>query len=159
MTTSEHLKKTFSEAVLHCSENHGEEIIGIRADKLKETIRVLKRELSYDILMDIIAVDWKDKQDKRFELDYLFYSTKGKSRVRLKVTLENNDSPQIETVSDLYGSANWAERECWDLMGIRFLGHPKLKRILLWENFDGHPLRKDYPINKRQPIPMTEEIL
>ncbi|MDO8136123.1 MAG: NADH-quinone oxidoreductase subunit C, partial [Candidatus Brocadiales bacterium] len=69
----------------------------------------------------------------------------------IKVPLPESD-PTIDSVSSIWASANWAERECWDLFGIRFNEHPDLRRILLYEQFQGHPLRKDYPVDKRQPL-------
>jgi len=87
----------------------------------------------------------------RFELVYHFYSTAHNQRVRLKVPLAASD-PAADSLTGLWQAANWFEREVWDMFGIRFTGHPDLRRILLYEEFQGHPLRKDYPSNKRQPL-------
>lgn len=87
----------------------------------------------------------------RFEVVYHFYSTAQHRRLRLKVPLTASDAV-IDSLTGLWAAANWFEREVWDMFGIRFAGHPGLKRILLYEEFNGHPLRKDYPINKRQPL-------
>ena len=72
-------------------------------------------------------------------------------RLRIKLQVDEGE-PQVESLASLWGCANWLEREVWDMFGIRFAGHPDLKRILLYEQFEGHPLRKDYPVNKRQPL-------
>ena len=87
----------------------------------------------------------------RFEVAYHFYSSLHNHRLRLKVPLSSTD-PTVASLADLWASANWFEREVWDMFGITFTGHPNLRRILMYEEFTGHPLRKDYPVNKRQPL-------
>ena len=87
----------------------------------------------------------------RFELVYHFYSLPLNQRIRIKVPVEESD-PVVDSLTVLWASANWFEREVWDMFGIKFRGHPNLKRILMYEEFVGYPLRKDYPVNKRQPL-------
>jgi len=87
----------------------------------------------------------------RFVVVYHFFSLPLKHRLRLEVPLEESD-PVIDSVSSLWAVADWLEREVWDMFGIRFRGHPNLKRILMYEEFVGHPLRKDYPVRQRQPL-------
>ena len=87
----------------------------------------------------------------RFVVVYHFYSIKRKHRLRLVVPVEEADA-ELDSLTSLWAGANWLEREVWDMFGIRFQGHPDLKRILMYEEFEGHPLRKDYPVNKRQPL-------
>ena len=87
----------------------------------------------------------------RFEVVYHFFSLARAARLRMNVPLSAAD-PVVDSLTGLWESANWFEREVWDLFGIRFTGHPNLKRILLYESFQGHPLRKDYPVRKRQPL-------
>ena len=87
----------------------------------------------------------------RFTVVYHFYSTIRKHRLRIVVPLEEADA-ELDSLTSLWAGANWLEREVWDMFGVRFRGHPDLKRILMYEEFDGHPLRKDYPVNKRQPL-------
>ena len=89
--------------------------------------------------------------DYRFDVVYHFYSTTHNHRLRLKIPLTAAD-PTVDSLTGLWLSADWFEREVWDLFGIRFTGHPNLKRILMYEEFKGHPLRKDYPVRKRQPL-------
>ncbi len=89
--------------------------------------------------------------DARYAVVYHFYSVKHKHRLRLVVPVEEAD-PEVETLTSLWAGADWLEREVWDMFGIRFQGHPNLKRILMYAEFEGHPLRKDYPVNKRQPL-------
>ncbi len=87
----------------------------------------------------------------RFEVVYHFFSLPLKRRIRLKVPVEES-KPEVDSLVPLWAAANWFEREVWDMFGIRFRGHPDLKRILMYPEFEGHPLRKDYPVNKRQPL-------
>ena len=87
----------------------------------------------------------------RFEVVYHFFSVPLMHRARLKVPVEESD-PVVDSLTLLWPGADWFEREIWDMFGIRFQGHPNLKRILMYEGFVGHPLRKDYPVNKRQPL-------
>jgi NADH-quinone oxidoreductase subunit C len=87
----------------------------------------------------------------RFAVVYHFFSLPLKHRLRLVVPVEERDA-EVDSLSSLWASADWLEREVWDMFGIRFRGHENLKRILLYEEFVGHPLRKDYPVNKRQPL-------
>lgn len=87
----------------------------------------------------------------RFAVVYHFFSTAHKHRLRLVVPVEEADA-EVDTLTSLWAGANWLEREVWDMYGIRFRGHPDLRRILMYEEFQGHPLRKDYPVNKRQPL-------
>ncbi|MBI4341326.1 MAG: NADH-quinone oxidoreductase subunit C [Candidatus Omnitrophica bacterium] len=87
----------------------------------------------------------------RFEVVYHFYSTAHNHRLRLKAPLPAAD-PVVDSVTGLWAAANWFEREAWDMFGIAFRGHPNLKRLLMYEGFVGHPLRKDYPVNRRQPL-------
>jgi NADH-quinone oxidoreductase subunit C len=87
----------------------------------------------------------------RFDVVYHFFSSTHHHRMRVKVPLTAAD-PALDSLTPLWASANWFEREVWDMFGIRFTGHPDLRRILLYESFQGHPLRKDYPVRKRQPL-------
>ncbi len=87
----------------------------------------------------------------RFEVVYHFFSVSLNHRLRVKVPVEEAD-PVVDSLTSLWGSADWFEREIWDMVGVRFRGHPNLKRILMYEEFEGHPLRKDYPVDQRQPL-------
>ncbi len=91
------------------------------------------------------------RPDARFAVVYHFYSVTHKHRLRVVVPLEEADA-ELDSLTTLWAGANWLEREVWDMFGIRFQGHPDLKRILMYEEFEGYPLRKDYPVNKRQPL-------
>ncbi|MCB1215334.1 MAG: NADH-quinone oxidoreductase subunit C [Deltaproteobacteria bacterium] len=138
--------------------NRGQVVVASKVASILEVLKICKEDedLKMDLLLDIVAVDFFE-EDPRFELVYLLYSTVKKHRLRVKVRVK--ESEVVPTASGIYKSANWAEREAWDMMGIKFKDHPNLKRILMFEGFEGHPLRKDYPVNKRQPIPVIEETL
>lgn len=95
---------------------------------------------------------WPGPPDQsRFAVVYHFYSMVHKHRLRLVVPVEEADA-EVDSLTSLWPGANWLEREVWDMFGIAFVGHPGLKRILMYEGFEGHPLRKDYPVKKRQPL-------
>ncbi|SVA56102.1 uncharacterized protein METZ01_LOCUS108956 [marine metagenome] len=108
-------------------------------------------KLDFNFLMDLTAVDYLHRKPQRFEVVYHLFSLKHNHRLRVKIPVDEDDCT-IFSLTPLWKTANWYEREVWDLYGIRFSGHPDLRRILLYEEFKGHPLRKDYPINKRQPL-------
>jgi NADH-quinone oxidoreductase subunit C len=90
-------------------------------------------------------------EQSRFAVVYHFYSMSHKHRLRLVVPVEEADA-EVDSLTSLWPGAGWLEREIWDMFGINFIGHPDLKRILMYEGFEGNPLRKDYPVNKRQPL-------
>lgn len=125
----------------------------IKRDSILRFVSFLKddSEIKMDQVTDITAVDWYQKREVRFEVIYHFYSYTHNHRLRVKVNLSEDD-PKISSITSIFSGANWFERECWDMYGIIFLNHPDLRRILLYPEFVGHPLRKDYPIDKRQPL-------
>jgi NADH-quinone oxidoreductase subunit C len=106
--------------------------------------------LEFDMLMDVTCVDWLG-QEPRFEMVYHLYSLARNHRLRVKARV-GGEPPVVASLVPLWPSANWMEREVWDLYGVRFDGHPDLRRLLLYEEFEGHPLRKDYPKERRQPL-------
>jgi NADH-quinone oxidoreductase subunit C len=112
-------------------------------------------DLGFDVLMDLTAVDYQKypgrEDGPRFEVVYHLYSLRGNHRVRIKVRVDEDDAV-VPTAVPLWPIADWLEREVWDMFGVRFEGHPNLRRLLMYEEFVGHPLRKDYPINRRQPL-------
>ena len=119
--------------------------IYIKKNEIFDTIKKIKEdsELCYDQLTDLTAIDYPSREE-RFELIYLFLSMTLNSRIVIKSSIKIED--KIESISSLYKSANWFERECYDLFGIYFLNHPDLRRIMTDYNFEGHPLRKDFPL-------------
>ncbi|MFQ5603391.1 MAG: NADH-quinone oxidoreductase subunit D [bacterium] len=151
------LKQKFSEQILETFTYCGDAVVVIDKSSIHEICRFLRDDnrLKYDCLMDLAGVDYFHRKP-RFEVVYHLYSFKTKKRLRLKA-LVDECNPQLLTVSDLWHIANWYEREVWDMFGIRFKNHPDLRRILMYDEFKGHPLRKDYPLRKRQPLVTAEK--
>ena len=127
-------------------------IVVIRRESILEVCKWLKTH-DFDFLMDLTCVDYLKWEEKpaRFEVLYNLYSLRRNERVILKVRLSEKEA-SVESVTSVWPAADWYEREVWDMFGIRFPGHPNLKRILMYEDFKGHALRKDYPYNFRQPL-------
>jgi NADH-quinone oxidoreductase subunit C len=144
------LKESFADGVLETLMPQEDATAVIRPDFLSRIVEFLKNDprLQFDVLVDITAVDYQDRQP-RFDVVYHFLSIPLNRRLRIKVRAE--DGKELNSITPFWGSANWLEREVWDMFGIRFAGHPNLKRILMYDEFQGHPLRKDYPIDRRQP--------
>ena len=132
------------EAVIDGKHDRGELTLVIRPDRIQRVCEFLKGKRGYRYLSDVTAVDWFPSEP-RFEVIYHLYSHQRKERLRLKTRL-SEASAEIASVVPVWGAANWYEREVFDLFGIQFRGHPHLRRILMPEDWQGHPLRKDYPI-------------
>ena len=125
-------------------------VFHLAPDELVATVRRLKEEFGYDLFLDVTAVDWPEDV-LRFEVVHHFASTRQPLRVRLKTRVAHAD-PGVDSLGKLYGSAAFMERECHDMYGIVFRGNHDLRPILLYEGFAGHPLRKDYPKTREQPL-------
>jgi NADH-quinone oxidoreductase subunit C len=147
----ETLRERFDASVLGDSEAFGEREITVRREILPALARLLKEEEGFEYLMDLTAVDYLGQRDIRFELVAHFYSLSGNRRLRVCVPVKE-DHPEVPSLTGLWKAADWFEREIWDLYGIRFAGHPDLRRLLLYDEFKGHPLRKDYKMKARQPL-------
>jgi len=130
--------------------SHGVVVVELAPEALLATVKRLKSELGFDLFLDVTAVDWPDREP-RFDVVYHFYSTQHHFRVRLKTRVPESE-PIVDSLIGLYGSARYMERECHDMYGIVFRGNADLRPILLYEGFDGHPLRKDYPKRREQPL-------
>jgi NADH-quinone oxidoreductase subunit C len=118
--------------------------------ELLPAVRRLKNEFGFDVFLDVTAVDWPGTA-ARFEVVHHFYASTHHVRVRLKTRVTESD-PTVDSLTMLYGSAAFMERECHDMYGIVFRGNADLRPILLYEGFAGHPLRKDYPKQREQPL-------
>lgn len=153
------LKQKFPGAVLDAHQYSGDETVVIDRARLCEVMNFLKTfpETPFNLLLDVCGVDFMG-QEPRFEVVYHLYSLTKRARLRIKVKLSEKDL-SIPSVMGIWEAADWFEREAYDMFGIHFEGHPKLKRLLMWEEFKGHPLRKDYPVDRRQPIPEPAEII
>lgn len=152
------LRRELGDALLEVQEQHGDLAIRIRPESLPAAARLCRDhpELSYDYLMDIAAVDYLG-QDLRFEVVYNLYSLRHGHRVRLRVRLPEEE-PTVDSLVPVWLAADWFEREAWDLMGIRFRGHPNLTRILTHAEFVGHALRKDYHSEERHRLSRTYDL-
>lgn len=143
----EHYRKRFGGAVEILDPFRGEINWRVSADKLVEVMSALKED-GFDYLVDITTVDHFDS-DPRFEAVYELFSYGRKEHLRVKVWIFNEadvETPSIPSVCGIWPTANWHEREAYDMMGIRFEGHPDLRRILMWEGYPFYPLRKDFPL-------------
>jgi NADH-quinone oxidoreductase subunit C len=161
------LKQSFPSAVLETHSQHGDETVVVDPGQWHELAAFLKSSPAADMsmLMDLTAVDFPDREP-RFEVVAHFYSLSKGHRLRMKARIGDPEGRHVHiaTLCDLWGSANWMERETWDLFGVVFDGHPDLRRILLYPEFEGHPLRKDYDAHKIQPlveyrnVPATDKV-
>ena len=133
-------------AVQKAKLDRGELTVWVPRELIRDAVNFLKTdsELDFNYLADVTCVDWVPAEP-RFEVVYHLLSMGRKARIRLKVAL-NSDEPNVESVVSVFPAANFFEREIFDLFGIRFSGHPNLRRILMPEDWEGHPLRKDYPV-------------
>jgi NADH-quinone oxidoreductase subunit C len=124
----------------------------VEREQLVPVMRFLRDDpaLAFDMLTDLTCVDYLG-QEPRFEMVYHLYSVAKNQRLRVKARVSETPC-EIDSLCSLWASANWMEREVFDLYGVRFIGHPDPRRILLYEEFQGHPLRKDYPKERRQPL-------
>jgi len=118
--------------------------------KIVEISQVLRDEFRFNFLCELTAVDYWPEEEPRFHVIFGYYSHSNNSRLALRVPL-NGDNPSIHTISGIYPGANWHEREVWDMFGIKVEGHPDLRRILMPQDWEGHPLRKDYPLGYEEP--------
>jgi len=126
------------------TEFRGESTLLVDRVAIKNMARFCKVELGFNILLDISSVD-NFGDEPRFEVVYELYSLESGTHLRLKLTVSEDDLT-VPTVSDVWATANWHEREIYDMMGIRFEGHPDLRRILMWDGYPFYPLRKDFPL-------------
>lgn len=146
------LNARFLESIVETHSYRGDDTAVVKKEQLFEICTFLRddEELLYNFMMDLTAVDYLGREP-RFEVVYHLYSLTYNRRFRIK-TLVSESECSVDSIVPIWISANWFEREAYDLYGIIFKGHPELRRILLYEEFQGHPLRKDYPIKKRQPL-------
>jgi len=138
------LKGKFADTVLDVTEFRGETTVTVKKEEIVAVSSYMKEELGFNFLCDICGVDYLG-QVPRFMMVYNLYNITTKERMRIKIPVAE-DAAQVDTVSGVWGTANWMEREVWDLMGISFNNHPDLRRILMPADWEGYPLRKDYPV-------------
>jgi NADH-quinone oxidoreductase subunit C len=140
--------------VANVLEAYGEVTVTVPGGKIVDVCAFLKEFNGFDMLADLCGADRGPEEEPRFEVNYHLFSTTHHNRLRLKVLL-SEDEPNVPTVTGLWKTANWHERETYDLMGVMFDGHPDLRRILLPSDFDGHALRKDYPLRGYEPYSLN----
>ncbi len=137
------IKNKFPEALVKAKEIKGDNVVVIKKEFLLPVMEFLRDGLSFEMLIDVIGVDYLPEKP-RFEVVYQLYSFSRNERLRVKVRVD--DGEELDSVTGIWPSANFPEREVYDMFGIKFKGHPYLKRLLLWDDFEGHPLRKDFPV-------------
>ncbi len=145
------LQARFGDAVRRVEVSCGDTIVVIAAERIHEALAWLRTDpaQAYDYLVDITAVEYRDRE-RPLEVVYQLWSLGRRAFLRCKVELAKDRPLEVPTATDLWQGANWMEREVWDMFGIRFAGHPDLRRILMWENYsEGFPLRKDFPLRGR----------
>ncbi len=145
------VKKHFEDQVLDSHSRLGNDTVVIERDRLAEIVERLRddEKTQMDFLRAITCVDYMHR-DPRFEVVYVLYSIEFKHMLTLRVVVSEDDC-KVPTISHLYGCAGWTEREVWDMYGVEFVDHPDLRRVLLYQEFEGHPLRKDYGKQDAQP--------
>ncbi|CAN5639440.1 hypothetical protein BH09VER1_BH09VER1_15850 [soil metagenome] len=139
------LREKLADAVVGEVDFRGEKTLSVKPESIKAVARFCRDELGFDYLVDIASLDHFG-EFPRYEMVYELYSMKDGLHLRLKSLIQEEDEPMIDTVADLWPTANWHEREVYDMMGIRFEGHPDMRRILMWEGYPFYPLRKDFPL-------------
>lgn len=130
-------------AVSDAVEFAGQVSVKVELTQLYPVLAALARR-GYNFLVDLTAVDWKDREEGRFDVVYWLHRHADSARLRVKVAV--GEGVEVPSVVDIWPAANWLEREVFDMFGIYFANHPNLERILTWEGFSGHPLRKDFPV-------------
>lgn len=138
------LTKVFGSKIQAKNEFRGETTVTILPENLREIAKVCRNDLSFDYLIDITSIDHFG-EEPRFEIVYELYSMTLAVHLRLKLKM-SEDAGAVDTVSDIWPTANWHEREIYDMMGIKFNGHPDLRRILMWDGYPYFPLRKEFPL-------------
>ena len=139
------LVERFGEAIEAGSLEHEQTILYISAASIVEVCTVLRDEHGFNRASSVTALDWYP-QEPRFEVVYLLHNVKDALRLRLKVRV-SGENPAVDSVTGVWVGANWYEREVFDLFGVTFNGHPDLRRIMMPDDWEGHPLRKDFPIH------------
>ena len=152
----EDLKQKFPDKILDMSVQFGDDIILFKKDALLDIVNFLKNDpYAFTMLLDLTCVDFLGEKE-RYEMVYHLFSLSLKLRLRFKTRLDEKDL-KIDSLTPVFNNANWLEREAYDMFGVHFKDHPYLRRLFMYDGFEGHPLRKDYPLRKQQPkIPLRK---
>ncbi|MCW5548839.1 MAG: NADH-quinone oxidoreductase subunit C [Opitutaceae bacterium] len=149
------LREKFPQVTLRDSLDHP--AVNLPAAEVPAALRFLRDERGFDLLADLTAVDWAEGVSPRFTVVYHLFSTAGHEYLRVAADCVNDLEPSMPSVTALWAGADWHERECYDMFGIRFDGHPDLRRILMWEGYPYYPLRKEFPLaGIETPLPDAE---
>ncbi len=140
----EALRSAHGEALQSARTFAGDLVLDVARGEIRDVCRTLKEEQGYTLLVDLLGAHFPQREDEPFEVVYILYSLTANRRVRLKV--RTVEGVEIPSVTPVFAGANWPEREAYDMYGIAFEQHPDMTRILLWEGFNGYPLRKDFPV-------------
>ncbi len=144
------LQEKFGSEISKTDLQFGDDIIHIKKEALIPIVNFLRQApYEFTMLLDLTCVDYLGEED-RFEMVYHLFSLKNNLRLIIKTRLKESDL-KIDSLTSVWKNANWLEREVYDMFGVEFEGHPYLKRIFMYDGFEGFPLRKDYPLRKRQP--------
>lgn len=139
------LRERIPEALLEANEGLDMSVLIVRPDRLVDVMTLLRDEFGFDLLSDVSAVDWLPREP-RYDVNYHLGAATSDAKLRVKVQLPDGESPRVPSVHGVWPTADWHEREVYDFFGIVFEGHPDLRRILMPDEWIGHPLRKDYPV-------------
>ncbi len=152
----EDLKAKFSDNILDMTVQFGDDIILFKKEALLDIVGFLNMDpYAFTMLLDLTVVDYMGDEE-RYEMVYHLFSLSHKLRLRFKARLKATDL-MIDSLTSIFKNANWLEREAYDMFGVHFTGHPYLRRLFMYDGFEGHPLRKDYPLRKQQPkIPLRK---
>lgn len=149
------LKEKFPQVTPRASLDH--EAVNVPVADVTAVLTYLKAEFAFDMLVDLTAVDWAEGASPRFTVVYHLFSTTRHVYLRVATDCVNDETPEVPTVTPLWGAADWHERETYDMFGITFTGHPDLRRILMWDGYPFHPLRKEFPLaGIETPLPDLE---
>lgn len=138
------LKEIFPQVTDRPSADH--DAVNVLVGEVVAALKYLRDEFAFDLLMDLTAIDWAEGASPRFTVVYHLFSSVNLGYIRVATDCLSNDEPTAPSVVDLWPAANWHERECFDLLGVKFTAHPDLRRILMWDGYPYHPLRKDFPL-------------
>jgi len=138
------LKEKFPQLTARASLDHP--AFNVPVADVVAALKYLRDEAAFDMLTDLTAIDWAEGAAPRFTVVYHLFSTTNHTYVRIATDCPSDAEPAVPSVVSLWPGANWHERECYDMFGIKFAGHPDLRRILMWEGYPYHPLRKEFPL-------------
>lgn len=138
------LKEKFPQVTDRASGDHP--AVNIPATDLIAVLTSLRDEQGFNFLADLTAIDWAEAVSPRFTVVYHLYSTANRAYLRVAANCADDAAPAVPSIVSLWAGANWHERECYDMFGIKFTGHPDLRRILMWDGYPFHPLRKEFPL-------------